>query len=72
MLAAALAVFAGCAEKSTVEKSAGSGTEAGAGEVFSSEPTVNESCEEEYVKFTACPADEIEPTIDSKGEPSSG
>jgi hypothetical protein len=71
MLAASLAIFAGCAEKSTEEKPAISGTDADAGEAFSGEPTVNESCVEEYVKFTACPADEMEmePKIDSKGEP---
>jgi hypothetical protein len=71
MLAAALAAFAGCTEKSTEPQAVGSGPEAGA-EVFSNETTVNESCVDEYTKFTACPADEIEPKLDSKGEPSSG
>jgi hypothetical protein len=67
MLAAALAVFAGCAEKSTDQKATASGPEE-----FSNESTVNESCEDEYTKFTACPADEIEPELDSGGEPSPG
>ena len=71
MLAAAFVAFAGCAEKSTDQKAAASGPEAGA-EVFSNETTVNESCEDEYTKFTACPAGEIEPDLDSKGEPSPG
>ncbi|HOO53397.1 MAG TPA: hypothetical protein PLY09_00610 [Methanothrix sp.] len=71
MLAAAFVAFAGCAEKSTEEKAAASGTEAGA-EGFSNETAVNESCEDEFTKFTVCPADEIEPKLDSKGEPSPG
>jgi hypothetical protein len=67
MLTVAFVAFAGCAEKATEPQSMGSGPEAGS-EEFSNETTVNESCEDEYTKFTACPADEMEPKLDSKGE----
>ena len=70
MLAAALVAFAGCAEKSTEPEA--SGPESGSEEEFSTETMVNESCEDEYTKFTICPADEIEPKLDSNGEPSPG
>ena len=72
MLAAAFVAFAGCAEKSTEETAACSGPEAGAEEEFSGETMVNESCEDEFTKFTACPAGEMEPELDSKSEPSPG
>ncbi|GEM_PF-691823 len=72
MLAVALVAFAGCTEKQPESEAAGSEPAAGAEEEVSNETTVNESCEEEYTKFTICPADEIEPKLDSKGEPSSG
>ena len=72
MLAVALVAFAGCTEKQPESEAAGSEPAAGAGEEFSNETTVNDSCEDDYTKFTACPADEIEPKIDSKGEPSPG
>jgi hypothetical protein len=72
MLAAALVAFAGCAEKSTESEAAVSGPESGSEEEFSGETMVNESCEDDYTKFTICPADEIEPKLDSKGEPSPG
>ncbi len=71
MLAAALVAFAGCAEKPT-DSEAGSGPAADSEEEFSTETMVNESCEDEYTKFTICPADEIEPKLDSNGEPSPG
>lgn len=70
MLAAALVAFAGCAERSTEPEASSSAPESGSGEEFSGETMVNESCEEEYTKFTICPADEIEPKLDSEGEPS--
>jgi len=72
MLAAALVAFTGCTEKSSDSEAAGSEPAADAEMEFTSETTVNESCEEVYTKFTACPADEIEPELDSKGEPSPG
>jgi hypothetical protein len=72
MLAVALVAFAGCTEKPAESEPAGSEPAAGAGEEVSNETTVNESCEDDYTKFTACPADEIEPKLDSKGESSPG
>lgn len=72
MLAVALVAFAGCTEKSPESEAAGSVPESGAEEDLSNETTVNESCEDYYTKFTICPADEIEPKLDSKGEPSPG
>ncbi len=72
MLAVALVAFAGCTEKPPESEAARSEPVAGAEEEFSNETTVNESCEEGYTKFTICPSDEIEPKLDSKGEPSRG
>jgi hypothetical protein len=72
MLAVALVAFAGCTEKSPESEAEGSGAATGAEEELSNETTVNESCEDYYTKFTICPADEIEPKLDSKGEPSPG
>lgn len=68
----ALVAFAGCTEKSPESEVAGSESAAGAEEEVSNETTVNASCEVEYTKFTTCPADEIEPKLDSKEEPSPG
>lgn len=72
MLAAALVAFAGCAERSTEPENSGPAPETISGEELSGETTVNESCEDEFTKFTACPAEEIEPKLDSNGEPSPG
>ncbi len=67
MLALALVAFSGCAEKSSESEPAalrfGSGC---SGEEISNE-TVNESCEDDYTKFTSCDADGIEPDVGSEG-----
>ena len=67
MLAAALVAFTGCTEKSPESEAAASEPGAGAGEEISNQTTVNESCEEDYMKFTSCPPEEIEPELDSEG-----
>ncbi|HPJ30510.1 MAG TPA: hypothetical protein PLZ42_03880 [Methanothrix sp.] len=65
MLAAALVAFTGCTERSPESEPAVSEPDSVAGEEILNE-TVNESCEEDYMKFTSCPPEEIEPDLSSE------